>query len=216
MTQLGALISELAGLAAPEDEFHFGDRYTRIECIPAPMTERTAYVPKLSTCLRAAADVMMLDDCDLVSYPLLIPHRCEEAIARLVRGECFFVGELDPLDLNIFLQLHDVLTRHGMQTPVYDGISDRWLDELDLTLAAQSKARFESSLTLRMSSFEVLHWQRISSLFPSIRGSLGPRCSKLLDEGVKLEMDAIFVAARADGAFLKRVSSAFGQSSSGA
>lgn len=99
-----------------------------------------------------------------------------------------FVGELDPLDLTIFLTLMrgDVdLRSSGRQIPVrYLGLSDDWLRLL-------KRGANPISGTLGMERLEREHFELIRQALPNLRSLVGERCFALLDAGHKLELEGM-------------------------
>lgn len=109
-------------------------------------------------------------------------------VARL-RLPLLFVGDLDPLDLTIFMMIRDAL--RSSRTPDrwgahYGGVDDRWL-ALGDRYRRQGK-RLDAAL-LHMESLEREHFQWVEELIPELDELVGPRSLEILQSGRKLELE---------------------------
>jgi hypothetical protein len=115
----------------------------------------------------------------------------------------FFVGDLDPLDLTVYLMLRrgDVMlsSRSRPALPVhYFGVSDRWLE-----MRPSSKRELRGSLG--MERFEREHLDFLLGVLPNLRELVGDRCFELLTAGFKLELEGACNASVAGKQFPSRL-----------
>jgi hypothetical protein len=96
-----------------------------------------------------------------------------------------FLGDLDPLDLTVFLELRDNVD-HRLR---HVGVSEPLLALMDRN--SKTSRPVVESLAIPMTAFEVRHWNLLKSLAPEISTMLGPRATSLLDGGRKVELDAV-------------------------
>lgn len=114
-------------------------------------------------------------------------------LAARVRLPICFVGDLDPLDLTVFVALRsgDSELRHPSRRALrisYCGIDDRWLTLAERHLSAEWK-RHRSFPIIRMAPIELEHRDVILNLAPWLLDEIGPRSAELLRSGVKLELE---------------------------
>jgi hypothetical protein len=94
-----------------------------------------------------------------------------------------FFGDLDPLDLTVFLELRDQVDSRMRLV----GVSDAWLQSLNSNSLAP--------LTIKMTAFEAEHWKTLKVSDPAIVDLVGERSSALLDGGSKIEIEGALNAA---------------------
>jgi hypothetical protein len=118
---------------------------------------------------------------------------CEHlhATQRYFRAPAFFLGDLDPGDLTVFLALTrgNPRLRVGRQggSLKYLGVGDRFLDLFRRRL---SMAQFKMSV-LDMSPDEVHHYQLIRKMFLNIEEVIGSESLALLESGKKIEVEGL-------------------------
>lgn len=115
-------------------------------------------------------------------------------IRYLVRGfgaSLTFVGDLDPLDLNIYAALQagspDFAETAEPMTVAYAGIDDEWL-------ALADKFRLKSGPPPEFSQhrLEREHFKVVRELIPGLEALLGSRSFELLRAGKKVELEGAF------------------------
>ena len=119
--------------------------------------------------------------------------------------DLFFVGDLDPLDLNIFVDLTGWsvgTTRSSGRRVYFLGINDRWMQ-----LSRRSLPRgFDfSRLTIQMHHLEVQHLRHLEKAHPRLTNEVGKRAFELLRSGRKLELEAAISEALHGKGFLKKL-----------
>ena len=98
-----------------------------------------------------------------------------------------FVGDLDPLDLTIYLMMirgsADLSLKGARPIKVeYHGVSDRWL-----ALRRRGSSPIHGSLG--MEPLERRHHDFVKEHLPDLEPLIGPACLALLDSGHKLELE---------------------------
>lgn len=91
-----------------------------------------------------------------------------------------FLGDMDPVDLMVFVWLRERLLSHRM---TFLGISDAFLN----TLAISSV----TSLSMRSSSSEQSALAVLGDTFPDMRETIGTGCAAVLDQGNKIELESL-------------------------
>jgi hypothetical protein len=113
-----------------------------------------------------------------------------------------FVGELDPLDLTVYLMLlrgNVDLRSSGRGIPVrYLGVSDDWL-------RLREKGANPISGTLGMERLEHEHFELIRQALPDLRSLVGERCFALLEAGHKLELEGVCDPSSSGQTFPRRL-----------
>lgn len=137
----------------------------------------------------------------VVSRYGLLPAPCVRVVMLLAQKTSTtvrFVGDLDPLDLTVYLCLAfggvEHLARETMGVAAeYAGIDDGWLAnaEADLRPHWRRPARVRYPGAIKMTDFER---DGIAWLFECFEGwehVIGPRCVELLTSGWKIELEGI-------------------------
>jgi hypothetical protein len=99
------------------------------------------------------------------------------------RRKILFLGDLDPSDLLIFAWLR---ARLGPRRIEYLGIGDRLLNERAIVIP--------DSYWIKLSRSERRSLPVLNEAFPDFRDVAGPHCAAELDNGRKLELEAIVSA----------------------
>jgi hypothetical protein len=99
------------------------------------------------------------------------------------RGPIEFVGDLDPLDLTVFLSLASRL-RAFRKVVRYVGVDSQWIER------CRRYAKGSGSLPLiRMSGFEVAHWALLKATDVAWERIVGFQAFEVLNQGFKLELE---------------------------
>jgi hypothetical protein len=137
----------------------------------------------------------------LVRYGVPTPSYLEEVRRRAeeLSLPIFFVGDLDPLDLTVYLTLRhgnaDLNPKSFHDIPVhYSGVSDRWLE-------MRPFPNREIRGSLGMERLECEHLNFLLSVRPDLRELVGARCFELLRAGFKLELEGACNASVAGNRF---------------
>ena len=114
-----------------------------------------------------------------------------------------FVGELDPIDLTIYLMLLrgdvNLAPRRAHAIPVrYVGVSDHWL-----AMRRSKDASIRGSLG--MERLEREHLRLVMKAMPELKQLVGERCFSLLEAGHKLELEGASESSVAGSAFLLKL-----------
>jgi hypothetical protein len=91
-----------------------------------------------------------------------------------------FLGDMDPVDLMVFIWLSVHLDDTGIS---YLGIGDRLLDDIG--------ARSLKRATIPLSSAEIQALTRLKEMQIDITGTVGRKCMDVLYGGYKFELEAI-------------------------
>jgi hypothetical protein len=117
--------------------------------------------------------------------------------SRLAGHPLYFLGDMDPADLMIYCWLRTQLAPKPL---FHIGVSDGYLETLSADLP--------DSFILRSSPFEVASLELLERVFPDVRATVGERSSRLLNEGRKIELEAVVSALGSPARILSPV---FGQ-----
>jgi hypothetical protein len=98
----------------------------------------------------------------------------------LGRNELMFLGDMDPVDLMIFAWLRAHLV-HARVT--YLGISDSYLNQLGVVLP--------QTFIMSCAPSELTSLSFLRNVLPDFRELIGPNCAALLDDGRKIELEAV-------------------------
>jgi hypothetical protein len=154
-----------------------------LQLILSARTDRVLYVTKLQ-------GLLGLDLDDAVSRVTIISRygvpsqRYVSCVARACpRGAIHFVGDLDPLDLTVFLSLAGRLARLGREAK-YLGVDSAWV-----RLCREHASRGDYVPTIRMSAFEVEHYNILKATRVDWDAVLGVEAVDLLNRGFKLELE---------------------------
>lgn len=109
-------------------------------------------------------------------------------IARFIRTNVLFLGDLDPPDLLIFAWLREQLRR---KQPKFVGISDPFLHALGVQLSRSPTIPFTPS---ERESVPLL-----DSVLPDLPRLVGSACARCLRDGLKLEMEGVLGAVTKPG-----------------
>ena len=114
-----------------------------------------------------------------------------------------FVGELDPIDLTVYLMLLrgdvNLAAKRTRGIPVrYLGVSDRWL-------AMRRSKDVSIPGSLGMERLEREHLRLVMKALPELKQLVGERCFALLEAGHKLELEGAIDPSVAGRAFPSRL-----------
>ena len=98
----------------------------------------------------------------------------------LGQNELMFLGDMDPVDLMVFAWLRARLD-HSQVT--YLGISDSYLNQLRVVLP--------QTFIMSCASSEQTSLSLLGTVLPDFRELIGPDCAALLDDGRKIELEAV-------------------------
>ncbi len=114
--------------------------------------------------------------------------------AKLLGAPLVFFGDLDPQALHAFAALRaggrKALLRGGRHSvPVrWVGLDSRWLRWIGRGNAASAIPPW---MTIRLTWLDQEYWQLVKRLVPDVRTLIGHRAYRMLDGGMKLEVDAL-------------------------
>jgi hypothetical protein len=118
-------------------------------------------------------------------YGLPGPDDCQW-IAHITRSRTLtFVGDLDPVDWMVFLWLREGL---GRKRVTFGGISDRLLSNL--------KVRVRPVQMIEMATSERRALGVVNTLCPEVGRLIGARCSTVIGNGHKIELESILRGRR--------------------
>ena len=95
----------------------------------------------------------------------------------------FFLGDMDPADLMVFAWLRENLKPCDIH---HLGVSDAFLRKLDV--------RLPDSFVMRCAPTEISSLTFLAEVFSDFREVVGSNCAKLLEEGRKIELEAVVSA----------------------
>jgi hypothetical protein len=98
----------------------------------------------------------------------------------LAQRELVFLGDMDPVDLLVFAWLRAYLD-HSQVTHL--GVSDSYLNQLGIELP--------ESFIISCAPSEKQSLSFLESVLPDYRALVGPDCATLLDDGRKIELEAV-------------------------
>jgi hypothetical protein len=134
----------------------------------------------------------------VVHYGMPARRQCDllRAHAEQVRSPLRFVGDLDPLDLSVFVALQaggaPMRTRPAPPVPViYAGIDDSWLALCERRL----RGREIRNVLIRQDRTERRLLSELERSGVDVEALVGPRCATLLRDGLKLEIEGASNAA---------------------
>ncbi len=110
------------------------------------------------------------------------------SIRRLVADhKLFFLGDLDPQDLLVYVWLRAGLRQKEIQ---FLGVSDSYLEKLKVVIP--------DTFVMHCSASERRSMALLTTVFPDLEQVVGKRCHELLSDGRKIELEAVVSAL--DGA----------------
>jgi len=123
-----------------------------------------------------------------------LPHADDVSSLASIIGNrrVFFLGDLDPTDLLIYLWLQSKL--EGVSFAHF-GVNDCFLSDLEVTIPPSYRIKLDES--------EITAVALLQALWPDCEMALGPVCSKLLKDGWKIEQEAVITAAGSQAALLR-------------
>lgn len=151
---------------------------------PKPEGDRVVYCTKKSIAYRALQET----ESDLTAGLIArcgLPHREEATWLREFIGErkLIFVGDLDPVDIMVFAWLRQ---RLEPITTVHHGINDSFVAALDVVIP--------NTYRIQLKPTEAAAVAELGELIPDVRDVLGPECFRILNEGYKIELEAVVSA----------------------
>jgi hypothetical protein len=122
-----------------------------------------------------------------------LPSRADLSWIRKIvsNHELFFLGDMDPVDLMIFCWLRACLRPKLI---VHLGINDSYLTDLQTCLP--------DSFIMKSSFSERQSLPVLKKAFPDLHDTLGVECAKILEQGRKIELDAIVSASHTNTSIL--------------
>jgi hypothetical protein len=147
---------------------------------PRRLPARALYLTKGSVLIRWMTEGLLPGDSVVLCRPGLPTEAyLREAHRFLAKAKrAIFVGDLDPLDLHVYLAL-------GHERAVHGGINDACLQLCERNL---KKGRRLESIMFRMGAAEAHHFAILDSMV-DIAAIVGRRCCDLLRAGWKLELE---------------------------
>jgi hypothetical protein len=182
---LRRLLRAVTGLAGKEDwDWSPESPWPGLQVVLSPRPAgRVLFVTKLQGLLGLDLDEAVSHVTILTRYG--VPSRGYIAcLARAFsRGPIEFVGDLDPLDLTVFLSLASRL-RAFRKVVRYVGVDSQWIER------CRRYAKGSGSLPLiRMSGFEVAHWALLKATDVAWERIVGFQAFEVLNQGFKLELE---------------------------
>jgi hypothetical protein len=92
----------------------------------------------------------------------------------------FFLGDMDPVDLMVFTWLRENLKPMSVE---HFGVSDSFIEAL--------KVQLPDSFIMSCAPSEISSLSCLAAVFPDFGSVVGDGCAKLLDEGRKIELEAV-------------------------
>jgi len=110
---------------------------------------------------------------------------CVAHVAKRAGRVVCFLGDLDPLDLTVFLTLREALASEKVAVR-YCGVGDRWL-EMCATVGRSSDGPAE--IRMPLSDFEASHMRVLDTSGVDWDGVVGDQAMRLLRAGYKIELE---------------------------
>jgi hypothetical protein len=128
-------------------------------------------------------------DVAVVCWPHPTDPRARPILEALIAGSraaaAVFVGDMDPYAIVQYVETRRVLA--GADRPVlYGGIDDAWLDAMERKLRPGSRLE---RLRIRLGTHEVRLLKRLDQAM-NLDALVGVRCTSLLRDGYKIELEA--------------------------
>jgi hypothetical protein len=192
MNSLEVFLGQCAALAArfddaewmPPDDVIGTALFPALVHPPMRVVRKTLFFPKVSGALRYGwIPALPADVRTVVRYALPTPNSVDLLRAAGIVGAdhaLHFVGDLDPLDLTIFVALRSLAPEARVELC---GMNDFWLAQCEATCAWQSGLP-----TIAMDPFEMQHLALLDAFAP-LEGLVGPASARLLRSGHKLELE---------------------------
>jgi hypothetical protein len=184
--QLARLARRMTRLAGPDDDWSPGSRWGALQILPAEgRATRSLYVTKLGALLGLDLDPAARNrSLTLLSHYGVPSNALMDRIAsECPRGTLDFVGDLDPLDLTVFLCLASRLQRRGVRVR-HVGVGGEWIDR-----CRRHRSGKGGLPLIRMTPFERRQWAMLRALSVSWDAVVGAQATALLDAGTKLELE---------------------------
>lgn len=197
--QVFALFRDMSGLARDEDEWDAAESASPLQMFAGAAPGRVLYVTKstwLAMCDgwqtlmtgRHGRHISVFTRYGLV--PRVYADVVRAEMRRTRAKELGVVGDLDPLDLTVFLLLRcGGLGRRQERISLrvqWLGVRDEWLAACD---RQRRRARKGAWGTMEMTPFEVEHWRRLEELPVRWENVVGARSVELLRSGRKMELE---------------------------
>src|SRR5580658_4000319 len=166
--------------------------------LPAGSSARILFVTKLDGLLGIDLDALPSKQTVVSRYG--VPSRpYVAALSRACpRGVIHFVGDLDPLDLTVYLSLVGRLRPLG-RTIRYLGIDGAWVERCRRAL------KRDKLPTIPMSDFEKRHFELLKRMGVPWSSIIGREALDVLDSGFKLELEGATNPAFYGGGFSEQI-----------
>jgi hypothetical protein len=194
-TQLERVLAHVRALVGENDEWTEYDRFVPIEVVTgASPRSRWVFSTKVSTLMRMVGTTDVPDDVGLIGRYGVGSPATFEVVKKVLGPDCTvdFFGDLDPLDLTIYLLLRN-------EVPVrYIGVSQPWLVAAEAafpTSPPRTGLSFERH-TIKMTTFEQEHWRLLKQAGFNLDDVLGSAATEILDAGRKVELEAVINGER--------------------
>jgi hypothetical protein len=189
--QLERLINGLSKVARQGDEWLPPTRWPALQVVPARRSpSRVLYLTKMDALLGIDLE-KIANERDAIAvlfrYGLPGPEHAACVLRECERHEVSFVGDLDPLDLTVFLSLASYLGPKGIQVR-FLGVNSEWISLCRRHLKARN-AWQQGLPVIAMSVFEKEHYARLKDLPVPWVALLGQEAIELLNCGHKLELE---------------------------
>lgn len=178
------IANEVESARSADDEPIFSDASSALFVVPVASAKCSLYRTKTrgpfgfneSTLVNAGYESLSLYGIPGPAHVAAIARACSTPRLR-------FVGDLDPLDLTIFLLLELELSAVGIHVE-HVGVGKRWLQACRASIRAGSR----KLPVIEMSSLERFHWSKLRDVrdWSSVLGADG---MQLLEGGEKLELE---------------------------
>lgn len=164
---------------------------------PQQGSECIIYCTKQTVAHRAFQEVQSTFNGGLITR-FGLPREEDADWLRELVGErrLLFMGDLDPVDLMVFAWLRE---RLQPVTTVHHGINDSLIAALDVVIP--------QTYRIRLNSTEAAAVAELGELMPDVCDALGPTCLRILNEGYKIELEAIQSALGSAGPLLRSATS---------
>lgn len=162
---------------------------------PANERGRIIFATKASLATSAIEDSSRCSEFGMIARGGLPGDADLRWIRNVVRkADLWFLGDMDPADLMIFAWLRQRLLPKRIK---YLGVSDAYLAALQLLVP--------ETFIMPCSESERQSLSTLASVFPDVRETVGPTCASLLEQGRKIELEAIVSAQQTAGPILSPV-----------
>jgi hypothetical protein len=168
----------------PKLEDYAEDRWSPLQIwVAEGRAKRALFVTKIGGLMGVDLNKLPKSTTLLAHYRVCMPALCERIARECPSGRLDFVGDLDPLDLTVYLTLASRLKKHGV-TVRHVGVNGAWVERARKHLATPWKLP-----TIPMSGPERKHYALLKSFRFDWEAVIGAEAVALLDSGEKLELE---------------------------